>query len=53
MYMLDECAAQGGDFMGALTVCDPNPCGAVSGLPEKPTGAREELTWGRIKSRYR
>lgn len=52
MYTLDECTAQGGEFMGELTVCDPNPCG-TAGAPEELAEPREELSWGRIKSRYR
>ena len=52
MWTLDECAAQGGEFMGAQTLCDPNPCG-VAGVLEELTEPGEEVTWGRIKSRYR
>jgi len=49
MYTLDECSALDGEFMGAQTVCDPNPCG-TTGVPDDP---RVQTTWGRVKSVYR
>jgi len=52
MYTLDECTSLGGEFMGAQIVCDPNPCG-TTGVPEELTEPVEEVSWGRIKSRYR
>jgi hypothetical protein len=52
MYTLEECTELGGEFMGAQTVCDPNPCD-VTAVPDDPMEPVEEVTWGRIKSRYR
>ena len=47
-----DCWAIGGLFMGFDVDCDPNPC-VMADVPEGTSEAREEVTWGRIKSRYR
>ena len=44
-----DCALQGGEYMGHEIPCDPNPC-VTSSVPETST---EQVTWGRIKSRYK
>ena len=45
MHTLDECPTLGGEFMGAQTVCDPNPCGSTAGLPDDPAA---KTTWGKV-----
>ena len=43
------CEPMGGEFMGAGSDCDPDPC-ATSSVPEMLI---HESTWGTIKARYR
>jgi hypothetical protein len=43
------CGPMGGEFMGAETFCDPNPC-ETTGVPEMLI---HETTWGAVKARYR
>lgn len=52
MYTPEGCVALGGEVMPPEMTCDPNPCG-TTGVPDELTEPGEELTWGRIKSRYR
>jgi len=40
-----ECAAQGGEYLGDGIECDPNPCPNPN-----PT---EDTSWGQIKAKYR
>jgi hypothetical protein len=49
MESLYHCGMGGGQFMGAGSDCDPNPC-VNSGIPEKLI---HETTWGKAKARYR
>ena len=46
---VEECLVLGGEYMGHEIGCDPDPC-VASSVPEIST---EEVTWGKIKSRYR
>lgn len=44
MLLEADCLAQGGEYQGDYSVCDPNPCVVV------PV---EESSWGQIKNQYR
>ena len=50
LLTLEDCVASGGEFLGPFVLCDPNPC-ETTGIYEDPP--IEEMTWGRVKSRYR
>jgi hypothetical protein len=50
MEALYWCEPMGGEFMGAGSDCDPDPCDPTSDVPE---ALIQERTWGAIKARYR